>query len=241
MLHPTRSAPTFCLWTWAKRGPGALFAIWLAFTSSNDSILPTPADAQPHEDGPAFRPLVATLSLGAPTILDFYHYVSPTAPSPPMIATTEDNSGRSIAAVPLGHVLLMPRSLFILTGSLYSSHLHGIEARERDSFIAPRRDASGAAIADAAPPAGTKSDTDEATPADGEAPAPVSEPLPPSTAKAKAEATVVANASLIGLDALPRDAYEYERATRVSLTFRHANKVLKGGAFAMAVGGLRRA
>ncbi|GMK59731.1 hypothetical protein CspeluHIS016_0803370 [Cutaneotrichosporon spelunceum] len=170
----------------------------------------------PHEDGPAFRPLVATLSLGSPTILDIHHYVSPTAPSPPMIPT-EGNEGRAIAAVPLGHVLLMPRSLFILTGSLYSSHLHGIAARERDSFIAPERESEVPATAQAAEDA-----------------------LPRSTNKAKAEANVVANASLAGLDTLPRDAFAYERRARTSLTFRHANKVLKGGAFGLATGGLRR-
>ncbi|CAK9785151.1 hypothetical protein CC85DRAFT_42873 [Cutaneotrichosporon oleaginosum] len=182
----------------------------------------------PHEDGPAFRPLVATLSLGAPTILDIHHYVSPTAPSPPMIAT-EGDSGRAIAAVPLGHVLLMPRSLFILTGSLYSSHLHGIAARERDSFIAPEREEKEAIASDVAAPdqaaAGDEGGADQ---------------LPRSTSKAKADANVVANASLLGLDALPRDAFTYERGTRVSLTFRHANKVLKGGAFGLAAGGLRR-
>lgn len=192
------------------------------------------ANLQPHQDGPAFRPLVATLSLGAPTILDLYHYVSPSEPSPPMIASPDAESGRSIAAVPLGHVLLMPRSLFIFSGSLYSSHLHGIEARERDSFIAPARGGpevageQGSEAADGAAPAPSKEASTDAT-------------LPPSTAKAKAEASVVANASLLGLDALPRDAFTYERGTRVSLTFRHANKVLKGGAFAMAAGGLRRA
>jgi alkylated DNA repair protein alkB family protein 6 len=146
-----------------------------------------------------------------------------------MIAT-EGDSGRSIAAVPLGHVLLMPRSLFILTGSLYSSHLHGIAARERDSFIAPEREEAGTPAAAASDPSGAG----EADSADG------ADALPHSTPKAKAEADVVANASLLGLDALPRDAFTYERDTRVSLTFRHANKVLKGGAFGLAMGGLRR-
>lgn len=40
-----------------------------------------------------------------------------------------------IAAVPLGKLLLMPRSLLILSGSLYTSHLHGIEARSQDSNL----------------------------------------------------------------------------------------------------------
>lgn len=196
------------------------------------------ANSQPHEDGPAFRPLVATLSLGSPTILDIHHYVSPTAPSPPMIAA-EGDTGRAIAAVPLGHVLLMPRSLLVLAGSLYSSHLHGIAERERDSFIAPERGAatgsgdaggegrgSGEAGGDGSGTTDLAADTTS---------------LPPSTDKARADANVVANASLLGLDALPRDAFTYERGTRVSLTFRHANKVLKGGAFGLAAGGLRRA
>lgn len=201
------------------------------------------AHTQPHQDGPAFRPLVATLSLGAPTILDLHHYVSPSEPSPPMVAAPEAESGRSIAAVPLGHVLLMPRSLFILSGSLYSSHLHGIEARERDSFIAPpRAEEAGADEQTGTEGVGEPVEAAGATtPATGDGASAGGGALPPSTAKAKAEASVVANASLLGLDALPRDAFTYERGTRVSLTFRHANKVLKGGAFAMAAGGLRRA
>ncbi|KAK4689822.1 hypothetical protein P7C73_g273, partial [Tremellales sp. Uapishka_1] len=81
----------------------------------------------PHEDGGAFRPLVATVSLGSHTVLDIHHYLSPTSPSPPMTASASTSlEGKSIAAIPLAHLLLLPRSLLILTSSLYSSHLHGI-------------------------------------------------------------------------------------------------------------------
>lgn len=164
-----------------------------------------------------------------------------------MVASTEDG-GKSIAAVPLGHVLLMPRSLFVLTGSLYTSHLHGIEARDRDSFIAPPRAelTSGDDITEASTGGDVVEQADGVGKAEADAAAGVAKgapergtlaTLPHSTNKAKAEACIVANATLLGLDALPRDAYTYERGTRVSLTFRHAKRVLKGGAFGVTIGG----
>lgn len=64
-------------------------------------------------------------------MLEIFHYVSHEAPSPPMTAA----AAGPIAAVPLGKLLLMPRSLLILSGSLYTSHLHGIEARPEDTNL----------------------------------------------------------------------------------------------------------
>ncbi|TXT08690.1 hypothetical protein VHUM_02818 [Vanrija humicola] len=162
----------------------------------------------PHEDGPAFRPLVATLSLGSHTVLDLHHYISPSTPSPPMIPT-EGSVGRAIAAVPLGHVLLMPRSLFVLTGSAYTAHLHGIAERSADWVVRDESVQKDTVDADGAPP------------------------------------VVVANAGLLGdpkvQAAIQSDAgWTAERGTRVSLTFRHAEKVLKGGAFAMIGGRMQR-
>lgn len=102
--------------------------------------------------------------------------------------------GRTIAAVPLAHLLLQPRSLLILSSSIYASHLHGIEGRNED------------AVADI--PGG------------------------------------IANADLVGdaavKDALADGSWKAERGERISLTFRHAQKVVKGGAFSMALGALRR-
>ncbi|EIW65472.1 hypothetical protein TREMEDRAFT_57997 [Tremella mesenterica DSM 1558] len=164
----------------------------------------------PHEDGPAFRPLVVTLSLGSHTVLDLHQYLSYTSPSPPMTATPssdlqDSTEGRPIAAVPFAHVLLMPRSLLVLSSSLYASHLHGISARTEDF---------------------------------------VSSSSSPVSASASG-GVVIANADLIGDpevgDAL-RDAGSWRgiRGTRTSLTFRHAEKVLKGGALGLIHGALRR-
>ena len=115
------------------------------------------------------------------------------------------NVGRPIAAIPLAHLLLMPRSLLVLSSSLYASHLHGIAERSTDVVVAE-----------------------------------------PSQVEAAPNSVVVANSGLIG-DATIADAlkdsgkWEAFREVRTSLTFRHANKVLKGGALALAHGGLRRA
>lgn len=102
--------------------------------------------------------------------------------------------GRTIAAVPLAHLLLQPRSLLILSSSLYASHLHGIEGRRTDDI----KDIEGG----------------------------------------------LANGDLVG-DALVKDAirdgkWKEDRGERISLTFRHVEKVVKGGAFSLALGALRR-
>lgn len=125
-----------------------------------------------------------------------------------MVATVLDTAalpgteGRPIAAVPLAHLLLMPRSLLVLSSSLYVSHLHGISANTRDTVVL-------------------------------------------DVEKAKEGDVVVANKDLIGdsevIDCLTEEGrWSKDRETRTSLTFRRAEKVLKGGAFAMAMGGLRR-
>jgi alkylated DNA repair protein alkB family protein 6 len=54
----------------------------------------------------------------------------------------------------------------------------------------------------------------------------------------------VANMDLVGdaevLDALKEGKWVKERGERISLTFRHAEKVVKGGAFGMALNAMRR-
>jgi len=106
---------------------------------------------------------------------------------------TASPEGRPIAAVPLAHLLVLPRSLLILSSSLYTSHLHGISARTLDSM---------------------------------------------------ADGLRIANADLVGesgiVDAIRDKTWSAARSERTSLTFRHANKVFKGGAFALANGALRR-
>lgn len=105
---------------------------------------------------------------------------------------TEDSSGRPIAAIPLAHLLLLPRSLLILSGSLYASHLHGISARALDLVV----------------------------PSD------------------------IANLDLLGdsevVDAIKAGGWMKSRGVRTSLTFRHAQKVVKGDALGKAMAALRR-
>lgn len=118
-----------------------------------------------------------------------------------------EDSGRPIAAIPLAHMLILPRSLLILSSSLYTSHLHGIAARTADTIKSTR---NGEVVLD-----------DEN------------------------DGVVVANEALLGnaeiMDRL-RDTgrWEGERQTRTSLTFRHAEKVVKGKAFALGLAGLRK-
>jgi alkylated DNA repair protein alkB family protein 6 len=150
--------------------------------------------SKPHEDGPAFKPLVATISLGSHQVLDIYHYLSSTSPSPPMMASHDHpTSGQPIAAISLAHLLLLPRSLLIISSSLYSSHLHGIDRRPEDCVLT----------------------------VDGEA-------------GNEVNGVQIANASLLG-DSGIQDAIRStgkwvgRRGIRTSLTFRHVNKVLRGG------------
>ncbi|WWC87057.1 uncharacterized protein L201_001942 [Kwoniella dendrophila CBS 6074] len=168
----------------------------------------------PHEDGPAFHPLVATLSLGSHTILDLHHYINPTSPSPPMVSMPseddEGEGGKTIAAITLAHLLLLPRSLLILSSSLYTSHLHSISSREKDVIISN-------------PPISPPQDEQES----------------------KIEGVQIANTELIGdsdiIDKLRTEGkWIGERGTRISLTFRRAEKVLKGGALGALGGALRR-
>lgn len=176
---------------------------------------------------------MTTLSLGSATVLDLHHYVRPDAPSPPMIAVASEDgeSGRAIAAVPLGHVLLERRSLFVLTGALYQSHLHGIAARTEDWVRAPQTE----------PP----SEVNSTAEANGEGNAEQKDKKEGAAGETQPGAPVIiANADL--LSPIPKtlvsspEGLKYERETRVSLTFRHAKKVLKGGKFSMLGGALRR-
>jgi len=89
----------------------------------------------PHEDGPSYYPVVATLSLGSHAVFNYYRYKTDSDHS------ENDNSdhnekGRSIDKIPIMSVLLEPRSLVITTQALYGSHLHGIDDLEIDVFPA---------------------------------------------------------------------------------------------------------
>lgn len=143
---------------------------------------------------------MATLSLGSHIVLDIHHYASTVSPSPPMTATiSDDPTPRVIAASPLAHLLVMPRSLLVLSSSLYTSHLHGIRGKEKDEVHA------------------------------GE----------------EGKGDRIVNAELLGQaeigDALREGSWTAERGVRTSLTFRTAEKTVKGGAFSLHRGGMKKA
>jgi alkylated DNA repair protein alkB family protein 6 len=75
----------------------------------------------PHEDGSAYYPLVATVSLGAPIVLDLY----------------EKDSGNDEKAdrEPAFRILQEARSLLITTNELYTQYLHGIAERLTDEDL----------------------------------------------------------------------------------------------------------
>ncbi|KAJ7092449.1 hypothetical protein B0H15DRAFT_833961 [Mycena belliarum] len=82
----------------------------------------------PHEDGPAYFPVVATISLGSHCIFHYYQYKKDDAP--------ERAEGRSIDSTPVLSVLLEPRSVVISEGALYRAHLHAIREIEEDVVTA---------------------------------------------------------------------------------------------------------
>lgn len=83
----------------------------------------------PHEDGAAYYPLVATVSLGAPIVLDVYH------------KHPEDNQSANAKNIGFGNnppqyrILQERRSLLVTRGKMYTELLHGIAETTRDEHI----------------------------------------------------------------------------------------------------------
>ncbi|XP_030481354.1 alkylated DNA repair protein ALKBH6 homolog [Cannabis sativa] len=80
----------------------------------------------PHQDGPAYFPVVAILSLGSPAVMDFT----------PHSRLMEENhkDDKTLDNPRPFSVLLMPCSLLIFKDSAYSDYLHGIKDSELQSF-----------------------------------------------------------------------------------------------------------
>ena len=78
----------------------------------------------PHTDGPAFHPLISTLSLGSHTLLDLYKPL-------------EDGAESGLAERWQSCLLLERRSLVLLTDQLYAHRLHGINLVKRDTIREP--------------------------------------------------------------------------------------------------------
>ncbi|KAH8803263.1 alkylated DNA repair protein-like protein alkB 6 [Xylogone sp. PMI_703] len=75
----------------------------------------------PHKDGPAYYPVVCTVSLGAKLCLDLY-------------GSKEDGATE---ASPRWRVLQEPRSLLITSSDLYENYLHGIAEIKHDVDLGP--------------------------------------------------------------------------------------------------------
>ncbi|CAM8910280.1 unnamed protein product [Rhodiola kirilowii] len=88
----------------------------------------------PHQDGPAYFPVVAILSLGSPAVMDFTPHskltLSDTSKDPNQDCCSEASEMEACKWVDNHHpfsVLLMPHSLLIFKDEAYSDYLHGIK------------------------------------------------------------------------------------------------------------------
>ncbi|OJD21873.1 hypothetical protein ACJ73_06785 [Blastomyces percursus] len=80
----------------------------------------------PHEDGAAYYPMVATVSLGAPIVLEMTE------------KTNREHKGLEVSeqtAASQFRILQERRSLLVTTGKLYTDYLHGIEERMIDADL----------------------------------------------------------------------------------------------------------
>ena len=75
----------------------------------------------PHEDGPAYHPITATVSLGSHNVLEIYK-------------KTEKGERES---QPTWRIFLEPRSLLVTTGVMYKDTLHGISEIKVDQNLGP--------------------------------------------------------------------------------------------------------
>ncbi|KAL8763617.1 MAG: hypothetical protein Q9184_000617 [Pyrenodesmia sp. 2 TL-2023] len=73
-----------------------------------------------HEDGGAYAPIVATVSLGAPIVLDVYR---------------KAEVGEALSEGPAWRILQEPGSLLISMGEMYERCLHGIKGVEVDEGL----------------------------------------------------------------------------------------------------------
>ncbi|CAG7924139.1 unnamed protein product [Penicillium olsonii] len=81
----------------------------------------------PHEDGAAYHPIVATVSLGAPIVLEFYDK-----------HIGQDKESNELATNrPKYRILQERRSLLVTKNQMYTDLLHGIAETARDENIGP--------------------------------------------------------------------------------------------------------
>ncbi|KAJ5354790.1 hypothetical protein N7541_005834 [Penicillium brevicompactum] len=86
----------------------------------------------PHEDGAAYYPLVATVSLGAPIVLEFYDKHTNKA-----TRANEEDPGPETNQ-PRYRILQERRSLLVTKNKMYTELLHGIAETSRDENLNPK-------------------------------------------------------------------------------------------------------
>lgn len=92
----------------------------------------------PHEDGPAYYPMVATVSLGAPIVLDIFEKSEEglgevryrIVQEPRRYVTNLPSWGRVV-------LTLSRESLLVTTDDMYTAHLHGIAQIIEDKNLGP--------------------------------------------------------------------------------------------------------
>lgn len=85
----------------------------------------------PHEDGAAYYPIVATVSLGAPIVLNLY----PKHTGEDMASKIK--GAEPVTNQPLYRILQERRSLLVTRDKMYTDLLHGIEETMRDKDLGP--------------------------------------------------------------------------------------------------------
>ncbi|KAL9094009.1 MAG: hypothetical protein Q9165_003679 [Trypethelium subeluteriae] len=92
-----------------------------------------------HEDGAAYAPVVATVSLGTSIILNIVEKAESDLDSPTKKMEPDGDRGQEEGVEePAKHRILQePRSLLITTGKGYTEFLHGIADLERDENLGP--------------------------------------------------------------------------------------------------------
>ncbi|KAJ5408676.1 hypothetical protein N7509_002559 [Penicillium cosmopolitanum] len=90
----------------------------------------------PHEDGAAYHPLVATVSLGAPIVLDIYEKNANEKHHAEQGGEGERDHAHN-SRKPQFRILQERRSLLITRDLLYTEFLHGIAETSRDDDLGP--------------------------------------------------------------------------------------------------------
>ncbi|KAG0349236.1 Alpha-ketoglutarate-dependent dioxygenase alkB 6 [Podila humilis] len=97
-----------------------------------DGLHPTlsePNHCLPHQDGPAYLPTVATVSLGSHCILEFYR-----CPTEASEQDSEETPKDSRSLIPEFSILVQPRSLLVLKEDVYKKYMHGIREITTDDL-----------------------------------------------------------------------------------------------------------